>query len=150
MVYTLFLLLTEGKFFLRVLSQVHKKLGGGVVPSSGMYSKMPSSGLICKVYSTAYCQPVYIVNTGLYPSVHTVQYSTDSEKYNQFSCDLCLLHLYVRGIGTSTIGNSDVITLHAAYRRAYVLSLLTWPRTCTRPRHAHRGSEALSLSRAPC
>jgi hypothetical protein len=25
------LLLTEGKFFLRVLSQVHKKLGGGVV-----------------------------------------------------------------------------------------------------------------------
>ena len=46
------LLLTEGKFFLRVLSQVHKKLGGGVVPSSGMDSKMPSSGLICKVYST--------------------------------------------------------------------------------------------------
>ena len=43
LVYTLFLLLTEGKFFLRVLSQEHKKLEGGVVPTIG---------LICKVYST--------------------------------------------------------------------------------------------------
>ncbi len=37
----------------------------------------------------------------------------------------------------------DVKEIHAAYRRAYVLSLLTWPRTCTHPRHAHRGSDAL-------
>ena len=34
--------------------------------------------------------------------IYVLVYSTDSEKYNQFSCDLCLLHLYVRGIGTST------------------------------------------------
>jgi hypothetical protein len=104
---------------------------------------MPSSGLICKVYSTAYCEPVYVVNTGMYPSVHTVQYSTDSEKYNQFSCDLWPTSFICTQISTSTSGDPDAKCLHAAYRRAYVLSLFTWPRTCTRPRHAHRGSDAL-------
>jgi len=48
------------------------------------------------------------------------------------------------------LATHDVKEIHAAYRRAYVLSLLTWPGTCTHPRHAHRGSEALSLSRASC
>ena len=34
---------------------------------------------------------LFILSTlDLYPSVHTVQYSTRWKKYNQFSCDLCL------------------------------------------------------------
>ena len=107
-----------------------------------MYSKMPSSGLICKVYSTAYCQPVYIVNTGLYPSVHTVQYSTRWKKYNQFSCDLWPTSFVRKSVPPQLVTPTWKI-IHAAYRRAYVLSLFTWPRTCTRPRHAHRGSDAL-------
>ena len=57
LVYTLFLLFTEGKFFLRVLSQVHKKLGGGVAPIHGP---------LYYVYSMPYVrQPVSIVYSGV-------------------------------------------------------------------------------------
>ena len=76
----------RGEVFYWVLSQVHKKLGGGVVPTIG---------LICKVYSivrssllTAYIdKPVCYVHT---TRVHYRTYSTKLGKYNQFSCDLCL------------------------------------------------------------
>ena len=61
-----------------------------------------------------------------------------------------LLHLYVQESVPPRLAIHDVKEIHAAYRRAYVLSLLTWPRTCTHPRHEHRGSEAFFLSRATC
>jgi hypothetical protein len=98
----------------------------------------PPLGLYVKY--TVYCKPVIIVHTCV-RCVPYVQYT--QLKYSQFSCDLWPTSFVCTGISTSTSGDPDVICLHAAYRRAYVLSLFTWPRTCTRPRHAHRGSDAL-------
>ena len=96
---------------------------------------------------TAYFKPVCMYTPPVYITVRTVHAGRNIiSSPATFAYFICM---YAE-ISTSTSGKLDVKRIHAAYRRAYVLSLLTWPRTCTRPRHAHRGSEALSLSRASC